>query len=195
MFRSCLAFSKPAAARSLNDLSPRPPTSYASPTLRDFLVGVLAPAGVLPPPPPPVDLLLPPPLLPHAARAIEAATTSTPSFKPRSLRKTDRLTLEFHFRGRSVEVVPRPSHDPGDVRTVMLAEGRRVQAERPKSDRCGTRQRLLTARCFCPGTPGTGQPERAVDPRARRGRTRVSTAAGMCASGRPRAPAAPPASR
>src|SRR5215469_2110335 len=34
MFRSVFAFSRPAAARSLNDLSPRPPTSYARPTLR-----------------------------------------------------------------------------------------------------------------------------------------------------------------
>src|SRR5882762_7887111 len=58
MFRAAFAFSRPAAARSLNDLSPRPPTSYARPTLSDFVVGgappleepVFPPGGAVVPP-------------------------------------------------------------------------------------------------------------------------------------------------
>src|SRR3954453_22669966 len=91
MLRSDLAFSRPAAARSLNDLSPRPPTSYARPTFSDFLAGADDEPPALPPAP--LELLLPPPLLPQAASANEAAAAIAPSFNPSSLRKTDRLTL------------------------------------------------------------------------------------------------------
>src|SRR5438477_7232032 len=77
MFRSVRTLSKPAAAESLNDLSPRPPMSNARPTLTSFL------AGVLDPPDDP-ELLLPQAAALNATIAT-AAVAST--FIPRDRRK------------------------------------------------------------------------------------------------------------
>src|SRR5262245_40138308 len=79
--RSLFAFSSPAAAASLKDLSPRPPMSYARPTLTVFFAGVL--------PPPPEVLLLPP----HAA--IASATTATPAVASSLIPRTRRKTISF----------------------------------------------------------------------------------------------------
>src|SRR5262249_20445408 len=86
MLRSALAFSRPAAARSLKDLSPRPPMSNARPTLTFFLAAPLAEVAppVAAPPPPALLLLL---LLLQAANTIAAAAATAPSFTPRDTRK------------------------------------------------------------------------------------------------------------
>src|SRR6266536_2813346 len=80
MFRSALAFSSPAAARSLKDLSPRPPTSYARPTLTVFLVGVELPD--VDAPPPGAFVLLPLLLLPHAVSSSAMATSPAVIARP-----------------------------------------------------------------------------------------------------------------
>src|SRR5689334_17382728 len=78
MFRSVRTLSKPAAAESLNDLSPRPPMSNARPTLTSFLAGV-------PDPPDVPELLLPPQAAVLNATIATAAVAST--FIPRDRRK------------------------------------------------------------------------------------------------------------
>ena len=78
MFKSVRTLSRPAAAESLNYLSPRPPMSNARPTLTSFLAGVLEP-------PDDPESLLPPQAAMLIATIATAAVART--FIPRDRRK------------------------------------------------------------------------------------------------------------
>src|SRR5262245_22926103 len=87
---SLIAFCRPLYAASLNDLSPRPPTSSARPTLMSELHCTAEP-------PPPGDELL---LFEHAA-ATNARTTSAGANARETLRMDSRLYPEDVPRSRT----------------------------------------------------------------------------------------------
>ena len=139
-FRSALAFSRPAAARSLKDLSPRPPTSYAEAHLDGLLGG--ATRGTRSP----------------TSTAATAAVTATaaggqhhgdaqpllPPASPHAIRARS-FSLSSATRGRSA----------ASARVVTLA---------PRTAQSANRRivviRSLHARCFWPVTDGRRLPVR-----------------------------------
>src|SRR5262245_59622399 len=156
---SAIACWSPRLAASLNDLSPRPPMSNATPTLMSELHS----AAPVPPAAPPVALVPPPPLssLPHSAATIDRTPTRISAFarheRMPSPSRSDGCPYQGHGRSFSAGGTS-PSNEvcgPTEVRSGARPEMLR-SAARPGG-------RWIVGGGESPDGPATGDPRAVRD--------------------------------